>query len=72
MDGGLRTGQDILKAIAIGAKGTLIGRAFTFGLGANGEAGVLETLRILQKELDMTMALCGRKNLIEVDKSVLL
>ena len=72
MDGGLRTGQDILKTIAMGAKGTLIGRAFTFGLGANGEAGVLETLRILQKELDMTMALCGRKNLIEVDQSVLL
>ena len=72
MDGGLRTGQDILKAIAMGAKGTLIGRAFTFGLGANGEAGVLGTLRILQKELDMTMALCGRKNLIEVDQSILL
>ena len=72
MDGGLRTGQDILKTIAMGAKGTLIGRAFTFGLGANGEAGVLETLKILQKELDMTMALCGRKNLIEVDQSVLL
>ncbi len=72
MDGGLRTGQDILKAIAMGAKGTLIGRAFTFGLGANGEAGVLGALRILQKELDMTMALCGRKNLIEVDQSILL
>ena len=72
IDGGLRTGQDILKAIAMGAKGTLIGRAFTFGLGANGEAGVLGTLRILQKELDMTMALCGRKNLIEVDQSILL
>ena len=72
MDGGLRTGQDILKAIAMGAKGTLIGRAFTFGLGANGEAGVLGTLRILQKELDMTMALCGRKNLIELDQSILL
>ena len=72
MDGGLRTGQDILKAIAMGAKGTLIGRAFTFGLGANGEAGVLGALRILQKELDMTMALCGRKKLIEVDQSILL
>tara|TARA_A100000164_G_scaffold334940_1_gene326549 strand:+ start:1351 stop:2484 length:1134 start_codon:yes stop_codon:yes gene_type:complete len=72
MDGGLRTGQDILKAIAMGAKGTLIGRAFTFGLGANGEAGVLGTLRILQKELDMTMALCGRKTLIELDQSILL
>ena len=72
MDGGIRTGQDILKVIALGAQGALIGRAFAYGLGANGQSGVLDTLNILQKELDMTMALCGRNNLSEVDTSILL
>ena len=72
MDGGIRSGQDILKVIALGAKGTLIGRAFAYGLGANGQSGVLDTLNILQKELDMTMALCGKSNLSEVDESILL
>ena len=72
MDGGIRTGQDILKVMALGAKGTLIGRAFAYGLGANGQSGVLDTLNILQNELDMTMALCGKRNLSEVDNSILL
>ena len=71
MDGGIRTGQDILRAVALGAQGTLIGRAFLYGLGANGKDGVTQTLEILQKELDLTMGLCGKKNLSEVDKSIL-
>jgi L-lactate dehydrogenase (cytochrome) len=59
MDGGIRSGQDVLKALALGAKGTYIGRAFLYGLGAMGEAGVTETLRIIRNELDISMALCG-------------
>ena len=70
MDGGIRTGQDVLRAVALGAKGTLIGRAFLYGLGAGGRAGVTKVLEILHKELDLTMALCGRSNLSEVDESV--
>ncbi|WFE76648.1 alpha-hydroxy acid oxidase [Roseinatronobacter sp. S2] len=58
-DSGIRSGQDVLKALALGAKGTYIGRAFTYGLGAMGEAGVTKALDILHKELDVTMALCG-------------
>ena len=72
MDGGIRTGQDVLRAVALGARGTLIGRAFLYGLGAGGRAGVTRVLEILHKELDLTMALCGRSNLSEVDDSVLL
>ena len=72
MDGGIRTGQDVLRAVALGARGTLIGRAFLYGLGAGGRAGVTRVLEILHKELDMTMALCGRSNLSEVDDSILL
>ena len=60
MDGGIRTGQDVLRAVALGAKGTLIGRAFLYGLGAGGREGVTKVLEILHKELDLTMALCGR------------
>ena len=71
MDGGIRSGQDILRAVALGATGTLIGRAFLYGLGANGQHGVLQTLEILRKELDLTMGLCGHKNLTDVDKSIL-
>ena len=71
VDGGIRTGQDILRAIALGAQGTLIGRAFLYGLGANGKIGVTQTLQILHKELDLTMGLCGKSNLSEVDKSIL-
>jgi L-lactate dehydrogenase (cytochrome) len=59
MDGGIRSGQDVLKAVALGAKGTYIGRAFLYGLGAMGEAGVLETLRLIRNELDVSMGLCG-------------
>ncbi|MCC5961835.1 MAG: alpha-hydroxy-acid oxidizing protein [Rhodobacteraceae bacterium] len=59
VDGGIRSGQDVLKALALGAKGTYIGRAFTYGLGAMGQAGVTRALEIIHKELDTTMALCG-------------
>ena len=72
MDGGIRTGQDVLRAVALGAKGTLIGRAFLYGLGAGGRAGVTKVLEILHKELDLTMALCGRSNLSEIDESILI
>ncbi|MES2047960.1 MAG: alpha-hydroxy acid oxidase, partial [Pseudomonadota bacterium] len=65
-DGGIRTGQDILKATALGAKGSLVGRAFLYGLGAMGEAGVSKLLDILHKELDVSMALTGAKNIREV------
>ena len=72
MDGGIRTGQDVLRAVALGARGTLIGRAFLYGLGAGGRAGVTRVLEILHKELDLTMALCGRSKLSEVDETILL
>ena len=72
MDGGIRTGQDVLKAIALGAKGTLIGRAFLYGLGANGEAGVTKALELIRNELDLSMAFCGRTRLQDVDRSILL
>jgi len=62
MDGGIRSGQDVLKALALGAKGTYIGRAFTYGLGAMGEAGVTKALEIIHRELDVTMALCGERD----------
>ena len=72
MDGGIRSGQDMLKALALGAKGTMIGRAFNFGLGAMGEAGVTTALEIIQKELDTSMALCGVKNVGEISRDVIL
>jgi L-lactate dehydrogenase (cytochrome) len=72
MDGGIRSGQDVLKAVALGAKGTLIGRAFLYGLGAYGEAGVTRCLEIIRNELDLTMAFCGRTNIHDVDRSILL
>jgi L-lactate dehydrogenase (cytochrome) len=65
-DGGIRTGQDILKATALGAKGSLVGRAFLYGLGAMGEAGVTKMLDILHKELDVSMALTGTRDIREV------
>jgi len=71
MDGGVRSGQDVLKAIALGAKATFIGRPFLYGLGAMGEAGVTKCLELIQAELDVSMALCGRSNLAEVDRSIL-
>ena len=72
MDGGIRSGQDVLKAWALGARGTYIGRAMVYGLGALGEAGVTQALEIIHKELDLTMAFCGRTNLRDVDRSILL
>jgi L-lactate dehydrogenase (cytochrome) len=72
MDGGIRSGQDVLKACALGARGTLIGRPFVYGLGANGEAGVTQALEIIRKELDTTMALCGRTDIRNVDHGILL
>ena len=72
MDGGIRSGQDVLRAIAMGAQGTLIGRAFLYGLGAGGQAGVTRALEIIHKELDLTMGLCGQPELRKVDSSILL
>ena len=72
MDGGIRSGQDVLRAIAMGAQGTLIGRAFLYGLGAGGQAGVTQALEIIHKELDLTMGLCGQSELRKVDSSILL
>ena len=71
LDSGIRSGQDILKALALGAKGVLIGRAYNYGLGAYGEDGVTRVLQILQKELDTTMALCGKTQIAQLDSSVL-
>ena len=72
MDGGIRSGQDVLKARALGAQGTYIGRSFLYALGAMGEAGVTKALEIIHKELDITMAFCGHTNIDTVDKSILL
>lgn len=72
MDGGIRTGQDVLKAKALGAAGTYIGRAFLYGLGAMGEQGVTTALEIIQKELDITMALCGLRDVNDLSRDVLL
>ena len=72
MDGGIRSGQDVLKAVALGAKGTYIGRSMLYGLGALGEEGVSRALHIIQKELDLTMAFCGRTDIRDVDADVLL
>ncbi|MFN7190882.1 MAG: alpha-hydroxy-acid oxidizing protein, partial [Rhodospirillales bacterium] len=65
-DGGIRSGQDVLKALSLGAKSTYIGRAFLYGLGAMGEAGVTKALEIIRKELDITMAFCGKRNATEL------
>jgi L-lactate dehydrogenase (cytochrome) len=72
MDGGVRSGQDVLKAIALGAKATFIGRPFLYGLGAMGEAGVAKCLDIIRAELDVSMALCGRSRIQDVDRTILL
>ncbi|RDI18648.1 L-lactate dehydrogenase (cytochrome)/glycolate oxidase [Pseudacidovorax intermedius] len=72
MDGGIRSGQDVLKAWALGARGTMIGRSMVYGLGAMGEAGVTRALQIIHKELDTTMAFCGHTQLQNVDRSILL
>ncbi len=72
LDSGIRSGQDILKALALGAKGTMIGRAYVYGLGAMGEKGVTTALQVLQKELDISMALCGKRDVKDLDRDVLL
>ncbi|MEO9863996.1 MAG: alpha-hydroxy acid oxidase [Yoonia sp.] len=72
LDSGIRSGQDVLKAMALGAKGTYIGRAFVHGLGAMGEAGVTKALEVIHKELDLTMALCGHRDINTVDRDTLL
>ena len=71
-DSGIRSGQDVLKAIALGAKGTMIGRAYTYGLGANGEQGVTDALKIIHKELETTMGLCGRTRIQDIDQDILI
>ncbi len=72
LDSGIRTGQDVLKAIALGAKGTMIGRAFVYGLGARGQQGVTEALQVIHKELDTSMALCGERNIADLGRHNLL
>ena len=72
MDGGIRSGQDVLKARALGARGVYIGRAMLYGLGAMGEAGVSKCLEMIHKELDITMAFCGHTNIENVDQGILL
>ena len=72
LDSGIRSGQDVLKAMAMGAKGTYIGRAFVYGLGAMGEKGVTTALEVIHKELDTTMALCGKRDIHDVDRNILL
>ena len=72
LDSGIRSGQDVLKAVAMGATGTYIGRAFVYGLGAMGQAGVTRALDVIHKELDTTMALCGETNVNDLDRSNLL
>ncbi|WP_028219652.1 alpha-hydroxy acid oxidase [Paraburkholderia oxyphila] len=71
LDGGIRTGQDVLKAVALGARGTLIGRAFLYGLAAMGEEGVSKSLDVIASELDTTMALCGYTDINAVDANIL-
>ncbi|WP_137130423.1 alpha-hydroxy acid oxidase [Rhizobium sp. FY34] len=71
LDGGIRSGQDVLKAVALGAKGTYIGRPFLYGLGAMGKEGVTLALDIIRKEMDTTMALCGKRDIQTVDRSVI-
>ena len=72
LDSGIRSGQDVLKALAMGAKGTYIGRAFVNGLGAMGEKGVTTALEVIHRELDLTMALCGRRDVATLDRDILL
>ncbi|AUR06697.1 l-lactate dehydrogenase IldD [Phaeobacter inhibens] len=72
LDSGIRSGQDVLKALALGAKGTMIGRAFVYGLGAMGQHGVTRALEVLHKELDTTMALCGEKSVADLGRHNLL
>lgn len=72
MDGGVRSGQDVLRAVALGAQGVLMGRPYLYGLGARGEVGVDQILNIIARELDVTMALCGKRDIREVNRDILL
>jgi L-lactate dehydrogenase (cytochrome) len=72
MDSGIRSGQDVLKALALGAKGTMIGRSYIYGLGAMGEAGVTKALEVIQKELSTSMALCGERDVKNLGRHNLL
>ncbi|WP_343501463.1 alpha-hydroxy acid oxidase [Alloyangia pacifica] len=72
LDSGVRSGQDVLKAVAMGAKGCWIGRAYIYGLGAMGETGVTRALEVIHKELDVSMALCGRTDINTVDRDILM
>jgi len=72
MDGGVRSGQDVIRALALGAKGVYIGRPFLYGLGAMGEQGVTKCLEIIRNELDLTMAFCGLRDVTHVDSNILL
>jgi L-lactate dehydrogenase (cytochrome) len=71
LDSGVRSGQDVLKALALGARGVMMGRAFVYGLGALGEAGVTTALELIRRELDLTMVLCGVRSIDEIDRRVL-
>ncbi|MCX5478980.1 alpha-hydroxy acid oxidase [Kaistia geumhonensis] len=70
-DGGIRSGQDVLRALALGARACMVGRAFLYGLGAGGEAGVAKTIDIIAKELSVSMALTGRRTIAEIDETVI-
>ncbi|NIY71893.1 alpha-hydroxy-acid oxidizing protein [Marivivens donghaensis] len=72
LDSGIRSGQDVLKALCLGAKGVMIGRAYIHGLGAMGEAGVTKALEVIHKELDISMALCGRRDINTFDRDMVL
>ncbi len=72
LDSGIRSGQDVLKAVALGAKGTYIGRAYVYGLGAIGEAGVTKALEVIHKELDVSMAFCGHRDINGLDRDILM
>jgi L-lactate dehydrogenase (cytochrome) len=70
-DGGIRSGQDVLRALALGARSCLLGRAYVYGLGAGGQAGVAKAIDIIRNELDVTMALCGVSNVRDLDRRVI-
>ena len=70
-DSGVRTGSDMMRALALGARSCIVGRSYIYGLGAGGQAGVARAIEILQKELDVTMALCGVKNVADIGRDVL-
>jgi L-lactate dehydrogenase (cytochrome) len=72
MDSGIRSGQDVLKALALGAKGTFIGRSYIYGLGAMGQLGVTRALEVIRKELDISMALCGKTSVADISRDILM